>query len=228
MGSEVPRPCTMRVMLRARAIPQATVARLPLYLRALREAAGSATPTLSSEELAERAGVTAAQIRKDLSYLGSYGTRGIGYDIEYLTKQICRRLGLDEELRVAIVGAGNLGVALARYGGFSNRGFRVVAIFDSDPAKVGTTVADTKVSSTKDMSSVLAKRRVDIAVITTPAAAAQWVADVVVDAGVQSILNFAPTTVSVPDGVSIRQVDLGIELEILSFYRRRVNAAAAV
>jgi redox-sensing transcriptional repressor len=211
-----------------RTIPQATVARLPLYLRVLREAEAAGTATLSSEELAHRAGVTAAQIRKDLSHLGSYGTRGIGYDVDQLTREIGRRLGLDEELRVAIVGAGNLGQALARYGGFSSRGFRVVAIFDTDPAKVGTAVGDTLVADARKMPTVVASQQVDIALITTPAPAAQWVADAVVGAGVRSILNFAPTTVTVPAGVSIRQVDLGIELEILSFYRKRVAPASVV
>jgi redox-sensing transcriptional repressor len=215
-------------MVGARSIPQATVARLPLYLRVLREASREHAATLSSEHLAARAGVSAAQIRKDLSYLGSYGTRGIGYDVGYLTREIGRRLGLAEERRVAIVGAGNLGQALARYGGFSSGGFRVVAIFDADPAKVGTLVGTTAVTDARQMPAVLASERVDIAVITTPAQSAQRVVDTLVEAGVSSILNFAPTTVVVPPRVAIRQVDLGIELQILSFYQQDIDASAAV
>jgi redox-sensing transcriptional repressor len=215
-------------MVGARSIPQATVARLPLYLRVLREAAAERATTLSSEVLAARVGVTAAQLRKDLSHLGSYGTRGVGYDVEYLVREIGRRLGLGEERRVAIVGAGNLGQALARYGGFSSRGFRVVAVFDADPAKVGTLVGSTPVTHSSEMAAALGEARVDIAVITTPAQSAQRVVDTAVGAGVGSILNFAPTTVTVPPGVAIRQVDLGIELQILTFYQQRVESASGV
>jgi redox-sensing transcriptional repressor len=209
-------------MSASRQIPQATVARLPLYLRVLREAESERTTTLSSELLAARAGVTAAQIRKDLSYLGSYGTRGVGYDVVYLTREIGRRLGLGEEKKVAIVGAGNLGQALARYGGLSTRGFRVVALFDSDPEKVGVLVGALEVTHSAEISAVLREAQVDVVVVTTPAHSAQRVVDEVVEAGVGSILNFAPTTVSVPATVALRQVDLGIELQILTFYQRRV------
>jgi redox-sensing transcriptional repressor len=212
-------------MVGVRPIPQATVTRLPLYLRVLREASAEHADTLSSEALAARAGVTAAQIRKDLSYLGSYGTRGIGYDVAYLTREIGRRLGVGEERRVAIVGAGNLGQALARYGGFSARGFRVVAIFDTDSAKVGSYVGSTLVTHTSEMTATLSGAGIDIALITTPAQAAQRIVDTVVEAGVRSILNFAPTTVIVPSGVAIRQVDLGTELQILCFYQQRIDAS---
>jgi redox-sensing transcriptional repressor len=201
-----------------RRIPEATVARLPLYLRVLGEA-GASTDTISSETLASRAGVNAAQVRKDLSFLGSYGTRGVGYDVEFLTRQITRRLGLDEDRRVAIVGAGNLGSALAGYGGFASRGFHVVAAFDADPSKVGTSIGGLVVEPVSSMLEIVRQRRVDVAVITTPAPAAQSIADTMVEAGVGSILNFAPTTVVVPDHVALRQVDLGIELQILSVYR---------
>jgi redox-sensing transcriptional repressor len=210
----------------ARRIPQATVTRLPLYLRVLGEAAGELTLTISSDTLANRAGVNAAQVRKDLSYLGSYGTRGVGYDVDYLVRQINRRLGLDGDRRVAIVGAGNLGQALAGYGGFPSRGFHVVALFDADPAKVGSRFGVTEVSHITSMVEVLRDKEVDIAVITTPASAAQSVAEALVSAGVSSILNFAPTTVTVPTSVALRQVDLGIELQILSFYQQRLAAGA--
>lgn len=208
-------------MAAGRRIPEATVTRLPLYLRVLDEATGR-MDTISSESLAARAGVNAAQVRKDLSHLGSYGTRGVGYDVEYLVRQINRQLGLDAVRRVAIIGCGNLGHALGSYGGFSSRGFQVVASFDADPAKVGHLVGGTLVQPTSSMLDSLQEKRVDIAVITTPAPAAQVVADTVVEAGVRSILNFAPTTVVVPEDVAVRQVDLGIELQILSFYGHRM------
>ena len=186
-------------MAAARRIPEATVARLPLYLRALDEAARDRTVTISSEALAVRAGVNAPQVRKDLSHLGSYGTRGVGYDVAYLLRQINRQLGLTEDRRVAIIGAGNLGRALASYGGFPARGFHVVAAFDVDPAKIGTPAGvDGRVRPAASMIEVFEDEKVAIAVITTPAPVAQGVADAAVAAGVGSILNFAPTTVQCP------------------------------
>lgn len=203
------------------------MARLPLYLRALDEMANERADTISSDALAARAGVNAAQVRKDLSYLGSYGTRGVGYDVAYLVMQINRQLGLGEAHRVAIIGAGRLGQALAGYGGLPARGFQVVAAFDNDPSKVGTAIGSVRIEPVSRMPIVLQEERVAVAILTTPASAAQAVADVAVLAGVRSILNFAPTTVNVPPGVAIRQVDLGIELQILSFYQERQVAAAA-
>ena len=208
-------------MAAARRIPEATVARLPLYLRALDEAARERMVTISSEALAVRAGVNAPQVRKDLSHLGSYGTRGVGYDVAYLLRQINRQLGLTEDRRVAIVGAGNLGQALASYAGFPARGFHVVAAFDVDPAKIGTRLGHVVVQSSGSMIEVFEDEKVAIAVIATPATVAQSVADAAVAAGAGSILNFAPTTVTVPAGVALRQVDLGIELQILSFYEQQ-------
>lgn len=210
-----------RQMAGARRIPEATVARLPLYLRALDEAARERTVTISSEALAARAGVNAPQVRKDLSHLGSYGTRGVGYDVAYLLRQINRQLGLTEDRRVAIIGAGNLGRALASYGGFPARGFHVVAAFDVDPAKVGIRLGQAVVHPIASMIEVFADEKVAIAVIATPATAAQGVVDTAVAAGAASILNFAPTTVTVPARVALRQVDLGIELQILSFYEQQ-------
>jgi redox-sensing transcriptional repressor len=208
-------------MAPVRRIPEATVARLPLYLRALNELVRERTVTISSDVLATRAGVNAAQLRKDLSYLGSYGIRGVGYEVVYLLRQINRQLGLTEERRVAIVGAGNLGQALASYGGFPSRGFHVVAAFDVDPAKIGIRLGLATVHPTSTMIEVLQEKKVAIVVIATPAAVAQGVVDAAVAAGVGSILNFAPTTVCVPPHVALRQVDLGIELQILSFYGQR-------
>ena len=198
---------------------------MPLYLRALGEAATERTLTISSDGLAVRAGVNAAQVRKDLSYLGSYGTRGVGYDVDYLVRQINRRMGLDVDRRMAIVGAGHLGQALASYGGFPARGFQVVAAFDSDPAKVGLRLGRTVVSPMADLVEEVRDKMVQVAIVATPASAAQGVADAVVAAGVTSILNFAPTTVVVPPHVALRHVDLGIELQILSFHQQRVASA---
>jgi redox-sensing transcriptional repressor len=211
----------------ARRIPEATVARLPLYYRALLETADAEIGTVSSERLAELAGVNAAKVRKDLSYLGSYGTRGVGYDVDYLLHEISRELGLTHDWPVAIVGVGNLGQALANYRGFGARGFRVVALFDADPAKVGHRVGDLAIDALSDLPVLARERKVAIGIIATPAVAAQEVADRLVDAGVTSILNFAPTVVSAPPGVSLRKVDLAIELQILSFYQQRRQAAGA-
>jgi redox-sensing transcriptional repressor len=182
---------------------------------------------VSSERLAELAGVNAAKVRKDLSYLGSYGTRGVGYDVEYLLHEISRELGLTHDWPVAIVGVGNLGQALANYRGFGARGFRVVALFDADPAKVGKRVGDLAIDSLDDLPTVARERGVAIGIIATPAPAAQEVADRLVGAGVNSILNFAPTVVATVPGVSLRKVDLAIELQILSFYQQRRQAAGA-
>jgi redox-sensing transcriptional repressor len=210
-----------------RRIPEATVARLPVYLRSLLEAAEAKTPTISSERLADLAGVNAAKVRKDLSYLGSYGTRGVGYDVEYLLYQISRELGLTQDWPVVIVGIGNLGHALANYRGFSARGFRIAALLDSDPAKVGERIGNLAVRPIDELDELARAERVAIGVITTPPQVAQEVADRLVAAGVTSILNFAPTVLTVPPHVSLRKVDLSIELQILSFYQQRAGAAAS-
>ena len=207
-------------------IPEATVARLPVYLRSLVQVAEAKTATISSERLAELAGVNAAKVRKDLSFLGSYGTRGVGYDVEYLLYQISRELGLTQDWPVVIVGVGNLGQALANYGGFDARGFRIGALVDADPRKVGEPVADLVVRHLDDLSPVVAEEGIAIDIIATPASAAQDVAERLVAAGVTSILNFAPAILSVPEGVSLRKVDLSIELQILSFYEQRAAGFA--
>jgi redox-sensing transcriptional repressor len=204
-----------------RRIPEATVARLPLYYRVLLELADRGVATVSSDQLADGAGVNAAKVRKDLSYLGSYGTRGVGYDVDYLLHEIARELGLTQDWPVAIVGAGNLGLALANYGGLSARGFRVVALLDRDPAKIGRPVGDLAIESIDELPSIVADRRIAIAIIATPAEAAQETADRLADAGVRSILNFAPSVVQVPPGVMMRKVDLSSELQILTFYELR-------
>jgi redox-sensing transcriptional repressor len=210
----------------SRRIPEATVTRLPLYYRALLETADQEIGTVSSERLAELAGVNAAKVRKDLSYLGSYGTRGVGYDVDYLLHEISRELGLTHDWPVAIVGMGNLGRALANYRGFGARGFRIVALFDDDPEKVGMRVGDLTVEALGDVARVARERDVAIGMIAVPASAAQEVADRLASAGIRSILNFAPTVVTAPSGVSLRKVDLATELQILSFYQQHRESDA--
>lgn len=209
----------------ARGIPDATVARLPVYLRALNALADQGVLTCSSGELAEQAGVNPAKLRKDLSYLGSYGTRGVGYDVEYLRYQIGREMGQTQDWEVVIVGVGNLGSALSAYQGFSTRGIRVAALVDADPQRVGTTVSGIEVSAIDDLGTIVAERRISIGVIATPGDAAQRVADQLVAAGITSILNFAPAIVQVPSGVDVRKVDLSIELQILAYHQQRKAGA---
>jgi redox-sensing transcriptional repressor len=204
-----------------RPVPDATVSRLPLYLRVLVELAGAGETTVSSDELADAAGVTSAKVRKDLSALGSYGTRGIGYDVAHLIDEIRSALGLTQHWSILIAGVGNLGQALARYRGFAERGFRVAALLDVDPTKVGTDVADLRVRHLDELADVVRSEGVAIGVIATPAPAAQDVADRMVEAGIRSILNFAPAMLAVPEAVTIRKVDLAIELQILSYYEQR-------
>jgi redox-sensing transcriptional repressor len=189
-------------------LPEATIARLPEYLRALHNLHEAGSDTISSEGLAAAAGVNSAKLRKDLSHLGSYGTRGVGYDVVLLIHQIEYILGLDQRRAVCLVGVGNLGHALAGYDGFASRGFRIAALFDADDAMVGEQIA--------------------IGVIATPAGAAQQVADDLVAAGVTSILNFAPCVLSVPANVDVRKVDLAIELQILSFHEHRKASLTAL
>src|SRR6266702_4238777 len=177
-------------------IPEATVARLPVYLRTLYALADRGIATVSSEALAAAAGVNSAKLRKDLSHLGSYGTRGVGYDVEYLDYQISRELGLTQDWAVAIIGIGNLGHALANYGGFASRGFRVAALFDADPQLTGTIVAGSAVRHSDELEAAIAALGISIVVISTPAPAAQTVADRLVAAGITSILNFAPVVLN--------------------------------
>ena len=204
-----------------RPIPEATVARLPEYLRLLIDSLEAGVSNLSSEELADMAGVNAAKVRKDLSYLGTYGTRGVGYDVEYLIYQVRRELGLDHDWPVVIVGAGNLGQALAGYGGFGQRGFPIAGIVDVDPQKIGTRVGDVVVRDVAELSTIVRRDHVSIGVVATPPAAAQEAADRLVSAGVTSILNFAPVLLGVPPTVSVRKVDLAVELQILSYSEQR-------
>jgi len=213
--------------VRAKSIPEAAVARLAVYLRVLSGLAEQGATTISSEELSQAAGVNSAKLRKDLSYLGSYGTRGVGYDVQVLVSQIERILGLTRKHKVAVVGIGNLGHALANYGGFPGRGFPVEALFDLDPDLVGVPVGGLPVSHLDEIPKVCAERQISIGVIATPPTAAQSVCDRLVAGGVQCILNFAPVVLQVPAHIEVRKVDLAVELQILSFHvARRADLAA--
>ena len=211
----------------ARRIPEATVARLPLYYRALLETAEQEIGTVSSERLAELAGVNAAKVRKDLSYLGSYGTRGVGYDVEYLLHEISRELGLTQDWPVVIVGIGNLGQALANYRGFGARGFRVVALVDADPAKVGRAASATSRSSAlDDLPAIVARARRSRSASSPrpPPPRRRWPTAWSTPASRRSSTS-RPRWSPCPTGVSLRKVDLAIELQILTFYQQRRQAA---
>ena len=209
-----------------RGIPDATVARLPEYLRALTSLAERGITSVSSEELAAAAGVRSAKLRKDLSHLGSYGVRGVGYEVDHLAYQISRELGLTQDWPVAIVGMGNLGHALAAYSGFATRGFRVVALLDQDTTLHGEQIAGLPVRPMDCLDGSSPQQGLAIGVIATPAASAQQVCDQLVAAGVRSILNFAPCVLVVPDDVDVRKVDLSTELQILAFHEQRKALAA--
>ena len=211
--------------LNGRGIPDATVACLPIYHRVLVGMLEVGSTTVSSEELASSCGVSSAKLRKDLSHLGSYGTRGVGYDVQFLSYHIARELGLTQPWGVVIVGVGNLGHALVSYRGFASRGFRVVGLVDTHPDIVGESVSVgdqvLTVSSMGDLEKVVREGGAQIGVIATPADAAQDVCDRLVDAGVRSILNFAPAVLVVPQDVEVRKVDLAVELQILAFHEQR-------
>ena len=209
-------------------LPDATVARLPEYLRALHDLAHTGNDVVSSEELATAAGVNSAKLRKDLSYLRSNGTRGVGYDVGQLIDKIEYVLGLNQHRAVALVGIGNLGHALAGYAGFGSRGFHIAALFDADPARIGEEINGLVVRHIDDLPDVVTEEGISIGVIATPVHAAQSVADALISSGVTSILNFAPCVLSVPDNVDVRKVDLAIELQILSFHEHRKAAFTAL
>jgi redox-sensing transcriptional repressor len=198
-------------------LSRATVSRLPRYLRLLDDIRESQS-TVSSGELADAAGVNPANVRRDLSDLGFQGTRGVGYSVSDLRARIKKELGIDGRRRVAIVGAGNLGTALARYTGLSQRGFDVVAIYDVDPKRIGRYVGEIAVSDAVSIAGDCEAGLFEMAILAVPATVAQRVADLLVAAGVSSILNFAPVRVIVPEVVPVRQVDLSTELQILSYY----------
>jgi redox-sensing transcriptional repressor len=200
--------------------------RLPVYQRILAELVRTNVATVSSEQLASLAAVNAAKVRKDLSLLGSFGTRGSGYDPAYLIDQIEHALGVDRNWTIAVVGIGNLGRALTNSEGFASRGFNVTAIFDVDPAVIGEEIKGLRVRHMDEIATLRSSERPAIGVITTPGWAAQQVANLLVAVGVTSLLNFAPRVLTVPPHVHLRYVDLSIELQVLGFYRSRQDETA--
>ncbi len=201
-------------------IPQPTIERMSAYLQCVRGMSQDGISTASSSEIAHRTGINAAQFRKDLSYFGEFGTPGLGYDVAELEAHLSRIMGLDARRDVLLVGAGNLGAALSSYMGFSERGFRVVAIFDSDPEKVGRTLAGQTVRHIEELARVNAELQAPVGIVAVPRVAAQEVVDKLVAAGAQAILNFAPTAILVRPGIAVRNVDLSSEMEVLSYYLR--------
>ena len=200
-----------------RRIADSTVRRLSLYLRFLEESTNRGLVTISSDELARRGGTTSAQVRKDLSFFGSFGKRGLGYSVPELTESLREILGLRRDWQVIIVGAGKIGTALAQYRGFRQRGFRVTAVYDRDPEKIGTRWDTLTVRDMAEIERDIAKEHPDIAVLTTPAEEAQVVVDRLVSAGMRALLNFAPIQLHVPADVTLKNVNMAMELEGLSF-----------
>jgi redox-sensing transcriptional repressor len=199
-------------------IPEMTVRRLSVYTRCLQQLEEDGVKTVSSQELAERFNLNSAQVRKDLAYFGEFGVRGIGYYVAGLKAELQKILGLDREWAVALVGFGNLGSALFHYKGFTRQGFRIAAIFDDDPAKIGREVGGVPVFASRDLEREVRARGIQIAIVAVPPEAAQGVTDQLVDAGIKAVLNFAPARLRAPRDTRLKHVDLSIELETLSFY----------
>ncbi len=202
----------------SRLVPDIVVGRLPLYLRALSEMAAEGKEITSSQELGERLGISSAQIRKDLSQFGEFGKQGTGYNIEYLASQLRRILKVDRIWEIALVGVGDLGRALAHYAGFLHRGFRIVALFDNDPEKIGTKVGDYVVQGIEGMVEDIRRRGIRVAMLAVPASVAQESAEALVEAGVQAILCYAPTSLSVPEGVRVEYIDPVVHLQHMTYY----------
>jgi redox-sensing transcriptional repressor len=205
-------------------ISESTVRRLSHYYRVLEEVEAEGKRLISSHRLAEREGITSAQVRKDLSYFGSFGRRGLGYNVQHLRERIRGILGLDRRWRVALVGAGNIGAALLAYRGFARQGFDVVAVFDRDPLRIGQSLGDLAIRDIAELPRIAGELRIEMGVIATPVRAAQEVADVLVAAGVGGILNFAPRKLFVPANVALRNVDMSVEFESLSFSLSQLGA----
>ena len=199
-------------------IPEMTIRRLSVYTRCLQQLEEDGVKTVSSQDLAERFNLNSAQVRKDLAYFGEFGVRGIGYYVAGLKAELQKILGLDREWSVALVGFGNLGSALFHYKGFSRQGFRIAAIFDADPAKIGRDVGGAPVLSSADLAREVKARGIQIAIVAVPPEAAQAVTDQLAEAGIKAILNFAPSRLRAPRDTRLKHVDLSIELETLSFY----------
>lgn len=198
-------------------IPEATIIRLSVYSRHLTDVDRKGIITTSSGDIADGVGVSPAQVRKDLAYFGEFGTRGVGYNVKDLRQHILRILGLSADWNVTLVGAGNLGLALCSYKGFRERGFIITSIFDSDPKKVGTMIGNVKVLPIDQLEEVAKQNQTQIGIIAVPAPAAQDIADKLIKTGVQAILNFAPVVLNVPPQIELRNVDLAVNLEVLTF-----------
>ena len=205
-------------MITKHVIPDIVVSRLPVYLRALRHLQAQEVQTTSSKELGELVGITAAQIRKDLSQFGEFGKQGTGYDIAFLVGKLREILKVGRVWDVALVGMGDMGHALARYQGFSDRGFRVTMVFDNDPAKIGEQVGEFIVRDEKEMAAAIREADIHVAMICVPAADAQEVANELVKAGVKSILNYAPISLNVPAGVRVQYIDPAVGLQRMTYY----------
>jgi redox-sensing transcriptional repressor len=199
-------------------ISDSTIRRLSKYFRSLEYLVERGVETVSSDQLAEMDGITSAQVRKDLSFFGTFGKRGLGYNTKQLKKRISEILGLDQEWRVVIVGAGNVGRALADYREFKKQGFKISLILDSDPRKIGTKIHGLEVKSIKNAGELIAKEKIEISILAVPVSSAQKVADLIVDLGVKAILNFAPVSLKVPENVRVKNENMAIEIESLSYY----------
>jgi redox-sensing transcriptional repressor len=201
-----------------KSIPDIVIGRLPLYLRALNFLAAEGREVTSSQELGDRLGISSAQIRKDLSHFGEFGKQGTGYNISYLREQLREILHVNSVWDVVLVGAGDLGHALARYGGFVGRGFRIVAVFDNDPAKIGRKIGDLEIQNVAQLGEYVRARGIKIAIIAVPANVAQEVARSLVDAGIKAILNYAPITLTVPSGIKVQHIDPVVHLQRMTYY----------
>ncbi len=199
-------------------IPDIVVGRLPIYLRALQRMAEDNLRLTSSQELSERLGISAAQIRKDLSQFGEFGKQGTGYNIDFLVAQLRQILKVDRVWDIAVIGAGDIGSAVARYQGFADRGFRVTMIFDIDPRKIGTLVGPFTVQSYATMSTVISQGGIRVAMIAVPAISAQAVADDLVKAGIKAILNYAPININAPEGIYVQHTDPVTHLQRMTYY----------
>jgi len=199
-------------------VPDIIVSRLPLYLRSLQRMNEENRKVTSSQELGERLGISAAQIRKDLSQFGEFGKQGTGYNIDFLIEQLSKILHIDQEWDVVVVGAGDIGSAVARYKGFQNRGFRVVMIFDDNPEKIGTRIGEFTVGDANDLTDSIKKARIQVAMIAVPVSNAQNVADRLIEAGIKAILNYAPINLNVPADVNVQYIDPSIHLQRMTYY----------
>jgi redox-sensing transcriptional repressor len=199
-------------------IPDIVIGRLPLYLRALSRLTLEGAKITSSHELGKRLGISSAQIRKDLSHFGEFGKQGTGYQVDYLTEQLRQILKVDKEWKVALVGVGDLGRALAHYNGFRDRGFRITMLFDNDPAKVGTMLDGFQIYDVAQMKDLIRQHGITLAMIAVPAEAAQQVADALVSAGVRGLLNYAPINIAVPEGVKVQYIDPVVHLQRITYY----------